>query len=69
MYCIKCGVELADSEKRCPLCEMCIRDRRTGSGDGLLLLRATGGQRAERREYDDKNFDSFHKKPLVCPNL
>lgn len=20
MYCIKCGVELADSEKRCPLC-------------------------------------------------
>ena len=23
--------------------------QRTGSGDGLLLLRATGGQRAERR--------------------
>ena len=20
MYCIKCGVELADSEKKCPLC-------------------------------------------------
>ena len=21
MYCIKCGVELADSEKSCPLCQ------------------------------------------------
>ena len=20
MYCVKCGVELADSEKKCPLC-------------------------------------------------
>jgi hypothetical protein len=25
MYCVKCGVELADSEKKCPLCETPVR--------------------------------------------
>lgn len=24
MYCIKCGVKLADSEKKCPLCNTIV---------------------------------------------
>ena len=24
MYCIKCGVKLADSEKKCPLCNTVV---------------------------------------------
>ena len=29
MYCIKCGVELADSEKRCPLCNTPVINPKT----------------------------------------
>ena len=24
MYCVKCGVKLADSEKQCPLCQTLV---------------------------------------------
>ena len=36
-YCIKCGVELASSEKSCPLCKtvVCHPDITSGDGEGL----------------------------------
>jgi hypothetical protein len=36
-YCVKCGVELAESEKRCPLCSTLVYhpDVSSGQGEGL----------------------------------
>lgn len=36
-YCIKCGVELADSEKECPLCHTAVIHPEVKSGDGEPL--------------------------------
>lgn len=36
-YCIKCGVELADSEKACPLCHTVVAHPEITSGDGEPL--------------------------------
>lgn len=38
MYCIKCGVELADSEKKCPLCGTVVYhpDLKQGEGEDLF---------------------------------
>ena len=39
MFCVKCGVELADSEKVCPLCGTRVfhPDLPCGSGEALSL--------------------------------
>ena len=34
MYCIKCGVELADSEKKCPLCGTVVFNPELSRPDG-----------------------------------
>ena len=34
MYCIKCGVELADSEKKCPLCGTVVFNPEVARPDG-----------------------------------
>ncbi|MBQ9544600.1 MAG: zinc ribbon domain-containing protein [Clostridia bacterium] len=34
MYCVKCGVELADSEKKCPLCGTVVFHPDLGTNDG-----------------------------------
>jgi len=35
MYCIKCGVELADSERKCPLCSTVICHPEINTGNGI----------------------------------
>ena len=37
MYCVKCGVKLADTEKKCPLCDtvVCHPDIKAGEGEPL----------------------------------
>ena len=36
-YCVKCGVELDSSEKRCPLCSTVVCHPEVASGDGEPL--------------------------------
>ena len=51
MYCIKCGVELADSEKKCPLCGTVVFNPEVARPDGpppFPLDRSSGADKVNR---------------------
>ena len=59
MYCIKCGVKLADTEKICPLCETMVFHPHLTQGEGDALFPQYRHQGTKKKGYLLQFFMSF----------
>lgn len=59
MYCVKCGVKLADSEKVCPLCNTMVFHPDIEQGKGELLYPAKKYPKSRKSSYLIQIFISF----------
>lgn len=59
MYCVKCGVKLADTEKSCPLCGTAVFHPDISRGEGEPLFPSKAYSRGKRNSYLWQIFMTF----------